>query len=350
MSVLRKPRFWVGIAISALCLWLALREVPFVDLGRSLAGARYLWLLPAVAIQLATVVVRARRWVVLLGREDRLADGFWAQSIGYLFTNVLPFRLGEPARVLVMARRCNLPVVQVAASALVERVLDVASILLLLVLVLPWMRVPALVAQAGLVFGGLVLVSLVLLVALARLNRHGEALLRALCERVPVVPAETAIARWRELGSGFLPLARPRSGSAALGWSAASWALSVAMYWCTIQAFQPAGALVEAAFMVVALGLAVTTPSSPGFIGVFQLVGQQALALPFGAKYDGAMALAVALTAHLVYYLPTTGLGIAGLWRLGESFAGLERTASRGQRTEARPDLTPSGPPSSPRA
>lgn len=72
--------------------------------------------------------------------------------------------------------------------------------------------------------------------------------------------------------------------------------------------------------MVVTLSLAVTVPSSPSFVGVFQLVGQQALVLPFGAKYDVATALAITLLAHLTYYLITTVLGIIGLWKLGGSF------------------------------
>ncbi len=117
------------------------------------------------------------------------------------------------------------------------------------------------------------------------------------------------------------------------------------MYWCVLRAFQPLARPVEAAFVVAALSLAITVPSSPGFIGVFQWVGQQALVLPFGAKYDLASALAITLTAHLVYYLLTTALGVIGLWRFGQSFAQLGRVISswrsavRCQRSAARPKL-----------
>src|SRR6185437_1365483 len=131
------------------CLWLALRNVPLGDLGRVLAGGQYVWLIPALVIQLVSILARAQRWVVLLGREDRLADSFWAQDIGYLFTNVFPLRLGEPARVLVMSERCKLPFFQVAGSAALERLLDVATVVVLLLLVLPLMQVPALVVRAG---------------------------------------------------------------------------------------------------------------------------------------------------------------------------------------------------------
>lgn len=111
-----------------------------------------------------------------------------------------------------------------------------------------------------------------------------------------------------------------------MGWSVVTWALSIGMFWAVLYSFRADSTLVEATFMVVALSLAVTVPSSPGFVGVFQLVGQQALVLPFGAKYDVATALAITLSAHLAYYLITTVLGIIGLWKLGGSFVNLGRS------------------------
>ena len=81
--------------------------------------------------------------------------------------------------------------------------------------------------------------------------------------------------------------------------------------------------------MMVSLSLAVIVPSSPGFIGVFQFVGQQALVIPFGEKYSDSSALAIALIAHIVYYIVSTLLGIIGLWRIGQSFAGLMRLVAR---------------------
>jgi uncharacterized membrane protein YbhN (UPF0104 family) len=102
------------------------------------------------------------------------------------------------------------------------------------------------------------------------------------------------------------------------------------MYFCSTRAFNEQGALLEAAFLVVAISLAITVPSSPGFVGVFQLVGQQALALPFGAKGDVASALAITLAAHLTYYVLTTILGVLATWRVGGSRATYLSLVGRG--------------------
>lgn len=77
-------------------------------------------------------------------------------------------------------------------------------------------------------------------------------------------------------------------------------------------------------------------PSSPGFIGVYQFAGQQALVLPFGTKYDASTALAIALVSHLAYYLLTSVIGVIGLWQMGETSTAFGRAIrSRPRRAEA---------------
>jgi uncharacterized protein (TIRG00374 family) len=326
MAILRTGRVWLGVGLSLLCLWLAVRHMPWAELRHALVGANYIWLVPALACQIWTVMARAQRWVVLLERQARLADSFWAQGVGYLFTNVLPLRMGEPARVLVMAERCGLPVMQVAATAVVERLLDAATVVLALVAILPWMHVPALVRRVGMSCGAVLVLAGVLVLVMVRCSQGSERLWRAIGARLPFLPVEGILARWHEIVRGLAPLTRWQQAVPAIIWSLVCWGLSIAIYWCVLRLFQADATWVEATFMVVALAFAVAMPSSPGFVGVFQLVGQQALVLPFGAKYDAPTALAITLMAHLTYYLPTTLMGLIGLWQVGESFAHLGRT------------------------
>ena len=325
MNLLKSWRFWLGCTISLLCLWFAFRKVPLAEVVQAVASADPLFLLTAVILQALAVVSRAPRWLVLLDKKSGFANSFWAQSVGFLFTNVFPFRLGEPARVLVMSDRCRLPVMQVTASAIVERLLDVAANLIVLVLVLPWIQMPALMKQAGMLSGILVLTGLGILFVVVHFGRQSERLLQFVCARLPLLPVEKILARWRELVVGFLPWTRGPTALRAGGWSLVTWALSLGVLWSVLRAFRPDARIVEAAFMMVSLAFASAVPSSPGFVGVFQLVGQQALVLPFGSKYDAAGALAITMTAHLVYYLLTTALGVVGLWHLGESFVNIGR-------------------------
>jgi hypothetical protein len=306
-------------------LWLAARSVSYTELKDALRSARYVWLIPAVALVLLSIVGRAWRWALLLNKREHLLDSFWAQGLGYLFTNIFPLRLGEPARVLAMSRRCRLPVMQVAASAIVERLLDAATNVLILTALLRWLAVPPLVRRAGVSLAALTVAGFVVLVLLVRFDHYSEGLFRSIFRRLPPVAVEKILARWRELVTGFVPLTHWRTALQVSLWSLITWGAIVVSYWCVLRAFEVEPRFVEAAFMMVTLSFAVAVPSSPGFVGIFQFAGQQALMLPFGAKYDATTAFAITLTAHMVYYLPTTALGLIGLWRLGESFFNLGR-------------------------
>ncbi len=323
-SLLASPGVWLGLGVSAVCLWLAFRQVPFAALGAALSQASYGWLVPAIGLHLLAVWVRAARWETLLGVRGILADAFWSQCVGFLFTNAFPLRMGEPARVVTLAGRSRLPLMRVAASAVVERLLDVASILGILALALPWMDVPPLVMRAGQFFAVLVLAAVIVLAVVVRMRDRTEALLRRLLARLRL-PVDGLMRRWRESVEGLQPIGRPATALRSVAWSILVWALYVGFYWCVLRAFRADPTPVEAAFMVVALALAISVPSSPGFIGVYQLAGQQALTLPFGARYDPSTALAITLVSHLVYYLLTSILGAIGLARTGATFADLGR-------------------------
>jgi uncharacterized membrane protein YbhN (UPF0104 family) len=169
-------------------------------------------------------------------------------------------------------------------------------------------------------------------VAMVRFGHLGESALNLAGNHVKFLPVGMLISRWRELVQGLTPLMQWNVALRAILWSIVCWGFTVAAYWFTIRAFHADGTMTEAAFMLVALAFAVTVPSSPGFIGVFQLVGQQALVLPFGAKYSPATALAITVAAYMVYYLFTTGLGVVALWKLGTSFANLARVVKPGQK------------------
>jgi hypothetical protein len=309
--------------VSLFSLWIALARVPWPEFFSSLRSARVEWLALAFLLQIAAVVTRGERWAALLGLNGRLGLATWAQSIGYLVNNVLPLRAGEVARVLLMAERSAMPVAQVAASAALERVIDFAVVLVALGVILPLMDVPGEVVAAAwplLIVVGLALAAAVW-IALSR--KTADRVARAVLARIPEKRRPGILRRWDELADGLTGLAEPRRAFRTVAWSAVAWALSIGIYACVLRSIQPQSTLVEATFMVVALTFSLTVPSSPGHLGVFQLVGQQALVVPFSPKYTAASALAAALLSHLVFYLMTSAMGAVGLWRLGASLARL---------------------------
>jgi uncharacterized protein (TIRG00374 family) len=330
MKALSKSiRVGLGVAVSVACAWLAFRRVPLVGLGQHFRGMRAWWIAPAVAAQLLAVVARAWRWVVLLRVRGRLGDAFFAQGLGYMFTNLFPFRLGEPVRVLAMAQRCQAPVLEVATTAVLERLMDVATMLVVLASLLFVLPVSPAWSRVGIFFSVACAGGLCALFASVFFQDDVERLLRRLVAAMGAVAAGDRVARrWRELVRGVRPLMSARVAMASVALSGLTWTFSIAMYWFVMLAFQPAATPVEAAFLVVALAFAVSVPSSPGFVGVFHLVAQQTLTSQFASKYDVATALSIALASHLVYFVTTTTLGIAGAWRFRGSLSEWRRDAT----------------------
>lgn len=331
----RLLRIGGGVLVSLVCLWLAMSSVPRDELLDSLADASCGWLLIAAGAQLAAVWARALRWQALLRGEARFSETFWAMAVGYLGTNIFPLRAGEAARVVLMSRRANLPIARVGATAVVERALDVSTVLVVLLALVFVIPVPDLFVYGGLTLGAALLVALGLIVGLVTQRERAEALVHSLTRLFPSRLGLMVRHRIPELVDGLEGLIRPAVLYPALGWSAVSWAFSIGTYWAVIQAIAPGGSVVEPAFAIAAISLGLSVPSSPGFVGIFQLVGQQALATPFPDRFTLSSALAIALLAHLVYYLLTTALGVVGLVRLGVSL-GQVRASSHAAAGEQR--------------
>lgn len=306
----------VGFGVSAVCLALALQAVSLADVVSALGSANYWLLLPACLAQAVVTVARAWRWRVLLGNEARVNELFWAHGIGALFTNLLPLRAGEPARVVVASHRSGLPLLQVGVSAVLERALDVLSIVVLFVLVLIHMPVSPQIQMGMWVLAGMLALGLVGAVAVLWRVDLAEAPVLGLARCLPSRIERRVLLHWRDLVRGLRVFGRPAVVGQALAWSALIWAVSVAGLWSIIEAFVPGAAAVEPALMMVVLSLGVSIPSSPGFLGVYQLFGQQALLAPFPERYAASVALSIALVANLMDLVLPSLVGVVGLFRL----------------------------------
>src|SRR5262249_40393158 len=115
----------------------AFRRADFSAVASMLGGADYHWLLWYPVLGVALNVVRSEIWRLLLrGRAGRV-DAFWAYGTGFLVNNVLPLRVGEAARVGLLAARGGPPLLGAAAAAGLERALDIVWVIAIVAASLP---------------------------------------------------------------------------------------------------------------------------------------------------------------------------------------------------------------------
>jgi uncharacterized protein (TIRG00374 family) len=116
----------VSLAISAFFIWLTLRGTELQQVWVALKSANYLYVIPYLGILAAIHFCRVYRWGILLepvGRPSfRKLNS--AGAIGFMALMIIPFRLGEFARPLLVAEKGKLRRSAAMASVVVERVVD----------------------------------------------------------------------------------------------------------------------------------------------------------------------------------------------------------------------------------
>ena len=101
---MKRWQFWLGLAIRAVLLGIALRGLHRDSVWNVLQIANYWWVLPGVAIYFLGVWARAWRWHYLLRplKDISTKKMFPMVAIGYMGNNIYPARAGELLRAYVL--------------------------------------------------------------------------------------------------------------------------------------------------------------------------------------------------------------------------------------------------------
>lgn len=94
---MKRTRIWIGVIISIICVYIALRGLHVDEFWQVVQSVNYWWILPAVGVYTIAVWIRTWRWRAML---RPLADvpmrRLWpVVVIGYMGNNVYPARAGE---------------------------------------------------------------------------------------------------------------------------------------------------------------------------------------------------------------------------------------------------------------
>ena len=320
-------RVAVALLISGVAIWLLVRQI---DLQAFLAALRSLTPLAMVLIVACFTVglfVRGLVCWLILGKEFTFSAAFWAMNVGYLLNSILPLRLGEVGRAVLLVRhgkgRHNYP--EVFAAIVTERMMDLMVGSLFFLATLPLMvgesnlkRVVIITATALLIASGVIFVS----------TSYRERLVSWLQDRfgskelikVKVIPALD------KLLTGFQIFQKPKLFFTAFFLLAVSWAMTMVEFtilqdailnrsqWWWPLLITPASAFVNA------------LPAAPAGLGVFEAGAVAAYSLVGVGKAD---ALAMALVVHAVQVIIPVFIGMIGIYVMGGNLGSLVRSARR---------------------
>lgn len=313
-------RVAVSLALAALLLWVFLRNLDLAAVAEAIGRAHAGWVAVAVGISLLVIPIRSWRWTWLLRTvgKVRQRDANVATCIGFAASTLLPARAGEVVRPVALARLARVPVAPALLSVLIERLIDLLSVLVLFIVFalggfappeiggdasvrLQLLRRSALVLGAG---------TAVALVVMSALGRNPEAAMRLLDRLLARLPSRLA-SRLRTLVAHLLAALQPletfRDAVVLTVSSAVLWLVICLQIHATLLAFDLRFPYPVSFFVLTwaVLGLAIPTP---GGVGGYHAAVAYCLTGFYAVPATTAAALAV--VAHAISFVPITLLGL----------------------------------------
>ncbi len=160
----------IGLAISALFLYLAFGKIDFEKMKTSFLEANFWYFIPAAGAVLFSHWIRSIRLQYLIKsiKKVPVAELFSATMIGYMGNTIFPAHLGEFFRANVIGNRENISSSSVLATIVIERILDVFALLIIMVFALVVYPFPEYVTKSGYIMFFLVVCLAIFLVLLKK--------------------------------------------------------------------------------------------------------------------------------------------------------------------------------------
>ena len=328
----------VVLVLAAGLLVLFLHDVNLGRIASEIVHARPEWLLLSLATTFANLAIRAWRWQYLLAPLGRttFANAFRATAVGFAASSLLPARAGEVIRPYFLARHERMSATGAFATIILERVLDVVTVLALLasfvfVFGRDWragnptafaaVKWAAVTAAAGAV--GALMVLFVLAGNPARLGQTLSRLERALPSKFAGLLARVA----EKFAIGLGAVRRPGRLLLALAWSFPLWLCIALGIWAVAVAFRFSVPFTGSFLLVAVLVIGVAVPT-PGSIGGFHEAFRIGTTMFFGAPDDAAVGSAIVLHAFSIG--PALVLGLVFAAEAGLNLGRMRQLADQG--------------------
>jgi uncharacterized protein (TIRG00374 family) len=313
---MKRWQLWLGILISAVLLYLALRGLKLAEVWDSLKSARYIWLLPGIAVYFIGVWVRSWRWHYLLKPLKNIPTRtmFPIVTIGYMGNNIYPARAGEVLRAVILKQREDVPVSASLATVIVERIFD--GVVMLSFVFLNLGELTKLTSDSGIVgniqqvafWGALVFIGALLVFLLAAMFPHyTQKIVDWFIHRfMPTRLREKTSQITSRFLTGLESLRSPQEALMIFFTSVIIWLLETGKYWFVMHAFDFEVSFFALMLMNGIVNLATTIPSAPGYLGTFDAPGI-ALLSAYGVPPETATGYTLVL--HAALWFPITALG-----------------------------------------
>ena len=319
----------VSLIVIVLCVYYAMKDIDIDKLWSIILNANYLWVILPFPVIILSHWIRAVRWKRILKpikKTESTFDLFSSVMVGYALNGITP-RGGEFVRPYTFSRREKVSYSSVFATIVVERFIDLLTLVLLLSGTFIFLSdkiiqgLPSQFDTNKLVFVGVLVLGVMILGFYPPAVRF---LLRILLKPLSQKYYDKIMELFEKFLVGFAIIKSPSEYFMLIVESLFIWLLyTLPMYFMFFSFnFQYSANLgfEDAILMIVVSGVVTTIAPTPGALGLYHVAIQNALVSIYGIPPEEA--LAYATLTHGINYLIQMGLG--GLFFFRENISGMK--------------------------
>ncbi|UCE07728.1 MAG: flippase-like domain-containing protein [bacterium] len=314
----------IGLLISIGFLFLAFRQLDFQQMKKAFSLAKYWLLLPSLVIIFASHWLRSVRWQFLLNSVKKIPKGnlFSALLIGYAANTILPAHLGEFLRAYVIGRKQEISVSSALATIVVERIIDVLSIVIIMSVTLIIYPFPDWVKKSGYIMFVFAIGLVVFLILMKVYTEATMKFVRTILKPFPQSIREKVENLSRSFLDGLKPMKSNFDYVIIFLLSILIWFCYWAVIYLNFYTFNLVAEYnlgVTAGFVLLVITtISVVVPSSPGYIGTYHWLCQISLEL---FHVPRAIGLTYAIVVHAMNFFPLFLVGFVFAWKEGIKFS-----------------------------
>lgn len=354
---MRKRKITLGLFFSAIFIYLFLWKpqlgpmfrgeaslfagifgAPRIDFNhlRVIVGEVQVW--PLVVCFLLSplhVLIRSHRWSLMVKPMGQLKtrDSFSLQMVGYLANTILPLRIGEVVRGVLLGQRMGVSTSSGLGAVLIERMVDMVSMMFIIMTVSLLFPFPRQVADGAFALGVISAFGMALALYLGLVDDpFGGKMGRLIGEgKTGKVIREQG----EKFAVTFQSLRRTEHFLVIVVETAMLWAIYATQGWMVMKAFHfmrdypliADGPFLAVMVVLVLNSVGVSLPSAPGSVGTFHAISVFGLSL-FDVPPDPAAGFALVIHALTIFFYFAGGLPL--MWREGLHLSELRKLAPNG--------------------
>jgi uncharacterized protein (TIRG00374 family) len=309
-----KVNLILGLVVGGLFVWLAFRGTDFEGVKSSFKAANYTYIIPVVFLSLIVQVLRSYRWGVILEPMAKISQWtlFSITSVGFMAITLLPVRMGEIVRPYLISQKSPIKMGSSLATIVVERIFDMLTLMIILLIVLVEIELPQWIFRAALSILLIFIPLLFLLVFFAVKREVSAKGVDRILGKLPHKLSSRLMRLFHSFIDGLQILPDLKRTVSVVLLSLLIWGLIGFSTYVLFYSFPSMNQLPLAAgyavLVITALGVAL--PTAPGFIGNYHFSCVIGLAL-FGVPKTDALTFAILL--HFIQFSVQILLGVVCL-------------------------------------